>query len=220
MRRTNQEEPPPGIGLFRSDADASFGGCGTRCAHTVLALFPPSRPDKGGFPFSLFACFCLFPFYFLLPFRLKGEGSVIPRMTGIPQNNPLNTTGFTLCGGNGGMCPQRQHTVKWQKKRGGNDRKGVVRLSKKGLFRSRAYRSPGGLCPPFCEVLENKNRQPADKPVDDFPPLPGKDSNPHRRNQNPKCYHYTTGQFSTAKVQIYLICCMLCEGFFLSINFC
>ena len=74
--------------------------------------------------------------------------------------------------------------------------------------------------PPFCEVLKNKNRQLADKPVDDFPPLPGKDSNPHRRNQNPKCYHYTTGQFSIAKVQIYLICCMLCEGFFLSINFC
>ena len=42
VRRTNQEEPPPGIGLFRSVADASLGGCGTRCAHTVLALFPLS----------------------------------------------------------------------------------------------------------------------------------------------------------------------------------
>ncbi len=25
--------------------------------------------------------------------------------------------------------------------------------------------------------------------------LPWKDSNPHRRNQNPTCYHYTTRQF-------------------------
>ena len=36
--------------------------------------------------------------------------------------------------------------------------------------------------------------------------LSGKDSNPHRRNQNPKCYHYTTGQalflFCDCKVAI------------------
>ena len=29
------------IGLFRSVAAAAVGGCGTRCAQTVLALFPP-----------------------------------------------------------------------------------------------------------------------------------------------------------------------------------
>ena len=29
----------------------------------------------------------------------------------------------------------------------------------------------------------------------DFKVLPWKDSNPHRRNQNPTCYHYTTRQF-------------------------
>ncbi len=28
-----------------------------------------------------------------------------------------------------------------------------------------------------------------------FGVLPWKDSNPHRRNQNPTCYHYTTRQF-------------------------
>ena len=100
---------------------------------SALGCRPPG-PIRAVFSFSLFACFCLFPFYFLLPFRLKGEGSVIPRMTGIPQNNPLNTTGFPLCGGNGGMCPQRQNTVKWQKKRGGNDRKGVVRLPKTKVY--------------------------------------------------------------------------------------
>ena len=107
-------------------------------------------------------------------------------------------------------------------KEGGNDRKGVVRLPKTKVYPEVGHivPSPEVCAPPLCEVLKNKNRQPADKPVGDFPPLPGKDSNPHRRNQNPKCYHYTTGQFSTAKVQIYLICCMLCEGFFLSINFC
>lgn len=35
--------------------------------------------------------------------------------------------------------------------------------------------------------------------------LSWKDSNPHRRNQNPKCYHYTTGQicFANAKLRIY-----------------
>ena len=33
--------------------------------------------------------------------------------------------------------------------------------------------------------------------------LSGKDSNPHRRNQNPKCYHYTTGQVFCYGVQIY-----------------
>ena len=31
--------------------------------------------------------------------------------------------------------------------------------------------------------------------VERFLKLSRKDSNPHRRNQNPKCYHYTTGQF-------------------------
>ncbi len=28
--------------------------------------------------------------------------------------------------------------------------------------------------------------------------LSWKDSNPHKRNQNPVCYRYTTGQFSFA----------------------
>ena len=120
---------------------------------SALGCRPPG-PIRAVSPFPYLRVFACFPFIFLLPFRLKGEGSVIPRMTGIPQNNPLRATGFPLCGGNGGMCPQRQNTVKWQKKRGGNDRKGVVRLSKKGLFRSRAYRSPGGLCPPFLRGSE------------------------------------------------------------------
>ncbi len=39
--------------------------------------------------------------------------------------------------------------------------------------------------------------------------LPRKDSNPHRRNQNPKCYHYTTRQccfcFASAKLTIFFI---------------
>ena len=42
-----------GYRAIRSDADASFGGCGTRSAQTVLAFFPPrlspSLPDKCGF---------------------------------------------------------------------------------------------------------------------------------------------------------------------------
>ncbi len=34
-----------------------------------------------------------------------------------------------------------------------------------------------------------------------------KDSNPRKRNQNPMCYHYTTGQFliATAKVLLFLL---------------
>ena len=38
--------------------------------------------------------------------------------------------------------------------------------------------------------------------------LSGKDSNPHRRNQNPKCYHYTTGQafrLRSANLQFFLL---------------
>ena len=33
--------------------------------------------------------------------------------------------------------------------------------------------------------------------------LPWKDSNPHRRNQNPECYHYTTRHFGTAKLLLF-----------------
>lgn len=67
-----------------------------------------------------------------------------------------------------------------------------------------------------------KRKSPIILKKDDWrsPPLPGKDSNPHRRNQNPKCYHYTTGQFSSAKVQIYFISCTLLRSFFIAINFC
>ncbi len=32
--------------------------------------------------------------------------------------------------------------------------------------------------------------------------LPWKDSNSHRRNQNPTCYHYTTRQFSLFSHQL------------------
>ena len=37
--------------------------------------------------------------------------------------------------------------------------------------------------------------------------LSWKDSNPRKRNQNPMCYHYTTGQFliATAKVLLFLL---------------
>ena len=72
-RRTNQEEPPPGIGLFRSDADASRGAAElaalTQSSPFFRSRLPPSRPDKGGFSFfpicvsllvSLFSFFSLF----------------------------------------------------------------------------------------------------------------------------------------------------------------
>lgn len=40
-----------------------------------------------------------------------------------------------------------------------------------------------------------------------FSLLSWKDSNPRKRNQNPMCYHYTTGQFliATAKVVLFLL---------------
>ena len=40
-----------------------------------------------------------------------------------------------------------------------------------------------------------------------FSLLSWKDSNPRKRNQNPMCYHYTTGQFliATAKVVLFSI---------------
>ncbi len=40
-----------------------------------------------------------------------------------------------------------------------------------------------------------------------FSLLSWKDSNPRKRNQNPMCYHYTTGQFliATAKVLLFLL---------------
>ena len=45
--------------------------------------------------------------------------------------------------------------------------------------------------------------------VERFLKLSRKDSNPHRRNQNPKCYHYTTRQccfcFVSAKLTIFFI---------------
>ena len=49
-RRTNQEAPPPLSGFWLV-ATVAVGGCGTRFARTVLALFPPSslrlhRPIK------------------------------------------------------------------------------------------------------------------------------------------------------------------------------
>ena len=43
--------------------------------------------------------------------------------------------------------------------------------------------------------------------------LSGKDSNPHRRNQNPKCYHYTTGQafrLRSANLQLFLLLVSYC----------
>ena len=33
-----------------------------------------------------------------------------------------------------------------------------------------------------------------------FPWLPGQDSNLNKRNQNPLCYHYTTGQEGRCKL--------------------
>ena len=57
VRRTNQEEPPPGIGLFRSDADASLGAAElaalTQSSPSFRPRLPPSRPDKGVFSFPL-----------------------------------------------------------------------------------------------------------------------------------------------------------------------
>ena len=104
VRRTNQEEPPPGIGLFRSLADASLGGCGTRCAHTVLALFPafgcrPPGPIRAVSLFSLFVCLCLFPFCSLLT-------SLDSRSTG----NPRRWLCFVMTGGILGGC-----TSQWAK---------------------------------------------------------------------------------------------------------
>jgi len=47
-----------GYRAIRSDADASFGGCGTRSAQTVLAFFPPRLspllPDKCGLLRNMF----------------------------------------------------------------------------------------------------------------------------------------------------------------------
>ena len=85
-RRTNQEEPPPGIGLFRSDADASRGAAELAALtqsspFSALGCRPPG-PIRAVFLFSLFACLCFFPFFLLLPFRLKGEGTVIPCLAG------------------------------------------------------------------------------------------------------------------------------------------
>ena len=50
-RRTNQEAPPQLSGLLACRYGRRRGGCGTRSAQTVLALFPPSplrlrRPIK------------------------------------------------------------------------------------------------------------------------------------------------------------------------------
>ena len=63
-----------GYRAFRSDADASFGGCGTRSAQTVLAFFPPrlssSLPDKSGLLRDM--VFCSF---FLTVRRMNGEVS-------------------------------------------------------------------------------------------------------------------------------------------------
>lgn len=41
---------------------------------------------------------------------------------------------------------------------------------------------------------KNKERAKSQR-LSSFFVLPWKDSNPHRRNQNPTCYHYTTRQF-------------------------
>lgn len=67
--------------------------------------------------------------------------------------------------------------------------------------------------------------------------LSWKDSNPHRRNQNPTCYHYTTRQFlclclsnlllkkdlfvfDTAKVDtFFLLCKCFCNFFQKNLNF-
>ena len=50
--------------------------------------------------------------------------------------------------------------------------------------------------------------------------LSGKDSNPRRRNQNPKCYHYTTGQicFASAKLRIYFGTAIANLEFFIRFN--
>ncbi len=49
-----------------------------------------------------------------------------------------------------------------------------------------------------------------------FSLLSWKDSNPRKRNQNPMCYHYTTGQFqiATAKVMLFLILAIKNPTFF------
>ena len=59
-RRTNQEAPPQLSGFWLV-ATVAVGGCGTRSAQTVLALFPPSslrlrRPIKAESGIVAFAC--------------------------------------------------------------------------------------------------------------------------------------------------------------------
>lgn len=47
----------------------------------------------------------------------------------------------------------------------------------------------------FNILRRNKNKERAkSQRLSSFFELPWKDSNPHRRNQNPTCYHYTTRQ--------------------------
>ena len=51
---------------------------------SALGCRPPG-PIRAVFPFSYLRVFACFPFVPLLPFHLKGEGSVIPRLTGNPR---------------------------------------------------------------------------------------------------------------------------------------
>ena len=50
--------------------------------------------------------------------------------------------------------------------------------------------------------------------------LPWKDSNPHRRNQNPTCYHYTTRQNCECKVKQNIRCfCHFCQVNIINLTF-
>mgnify|MGYP006870912810 CR=1 FL=1 len=49
--------------------------------------------------------------------------------------------------------------------------------------------------PQISKQTQKKKSQPMTIHQLRFQKLPWKDSNPHRRNQNPTCYHYTTRQF-------------------------
>ena len=74
-RRTNQEAPPQLSGLLACRYGRRRGGCGTRSAQTVLALFPPSplrlrRPIKAESGIVAFACI-LTPSVLLTPPSLR-----------------------------------------------------------------------------------------------------------------------------------------------------
>ncbi len=66
---------------------------------------------------------------------------------------------------------------------------------------------------------KNKERAKSQR-LSSFFVLPWKDSNPHRRNQNPTCYHYTTRQdvsfcLTGAKVGVFFLLCKFFLAFFI-----